>query len=437
MPDRVGGRWRVPSDKSITHRALLLAAAIPGRWSLEAPLRAADTESTAATLRRLGSALPSLADRMEWVSPGWAAWRSPHDVLDCGNSGTTARLVLGLLAGRPGIEATLTGDASLRRRPMRRVAEPLRGAGADIEELGEPDRLPLRVRGTALRPIAYVSSVASAQVKSALLLAGLASHARVEVYEPTPTRDHTERLLRAAGARLTCEPDARGGVRVAFEPGGALQPLAGHVPGDLSSAMFLIVRALLADEGEVVLEDVGINPTRTAALQLLRRLGADIEVRNPRDGLGHEPMADLVVRPSALRPLVIEPSDVPGLIDELPALVALGVRVPGEHVLRGAAELRVKESDRLAALATNLRRLGVEVEEYSDGLRWQGTRRALRGRVEAFGDHRIAMAFGVLAAVPGNDLCIDEPDVVAISFPSFWEALHGLGGPAVGVRGRA
>lgn len=437
MPDRVGGRWRVPSDKSITHRALLLAAAVRGRWRIAAPLRAADTESTAAALRCLGSPVPPLGPVMAWDSPGWGGWRSPAAPVDCGNSGTTARLLLGVLAGLSGREAVLTGDASLSQRPMRRVVDPLRAAGARIEELGAPDRLPLRVHGTALAPLRWATPLASAQVKSALLLAGLAAGVPVEIEQPAGARDHTERLLSAAGARITVTELPTGNVRVALAPDGPLHPLDGAVPGDLSSAMFLVVRALLAEVGEVVLEEVGVNPTRTAALELLRSIGANLAVVEERQGFGGEPMADLVVRPSALGPIRVAPEAVPGMIDELPALVALGVRVPGEHEIRGAAELRVKESDRLAALATNLRALGVEVEELPDGLRWRGTTRPLVGHVRTFGDHRIAMAFGVLADLPGNDLRLDDPAVVGISFPTFWEVLDGLGRAAAGVGGGA
>lgn len=439
---------RVPGDKSISHRALLMAALATGESRLSGLLPGEDCRSTAACLRALGVGIPDLpsdGSEIRVRSQGAASLTSPGALLDCGNSGTTARLLLGMLAGLP-VTARLTGDPSLRSRPMRRVTDPLARMGARFLEEEEPDRLPIQVTGGGLTSLHHESSVASAQVKSALLLAGITGRVPVTVVEPHPSRDHTERMLRLLGVAVEAgfAPGETGGVaagrwRVSMTPPpGPLPPLEFRVPGDFSSAAFPMAFALLgggggARAGEALrLVGVGINPTRAALLTVLERMGGGVEVvgtGREEDGIG-EPVADLVVRQTLLRATDVGGGEIPGLIDEIPVLAVLAARAQGVTRIRDAGELRVKESDRIAALVTNLRALGVEVEEFDDGLAVQGSAAPLRGRVQAFRDHRIAMAFGVLGALPGNEIQVEDPEVVEVSYPGFWTLLAELASAA-------
>lgn len=415
----VRGDVTVPGDKSITHRALLLAALTGGRCVLKSALASADTRATAAALRRLGVRVGPLAEgrTVSVAGGGLRPFRPARGVLDCRNSGTTARLLLGLLAGHD-FEARLTGDRSLRRRPMARVTVPLRAMGAAITA-AEGERLPLTVRGGALQPLSWTSPVASAQVKTALLLAGLVSGVPVSVREPVVSRDHTERLLRLLGVRVTVE-----GTTVAIEPVDSLPAFDGEIPGDLSSAAYLVAAGLLAEGGEVVVKNVGVNPTRAGFLRVLARMGAAVEVTNRWTSLG-EPGATLVARPSRLTPAVVEPEEVPSLVDEVPLLACLASRAEGgwTSVFRGVGELRVKESDRLALVASNLAALGVTAHTEGDTLFVEGTRAPPRGRVVTAGDHRLAMAFAVLGTVPGAEVELDDRRCVAVSYPAFFRDL--------------
>lgn len=423
----VSGDVTVPGDKSLTHRALMFSAAAAGESRLRGLLPGADCRSTASVLRALGCAVPDLpADGSEMVvaGRGIASWTAPAEWLDCGNSGTTARLMMGLLASRP-FAATLTGDDSLRGRPMRRITEPLARMGGRFREGGAPGCLPIEVVGGPLQSIDYVSPKASAQIKSAVLLAGLGAGVPVSVTEPMLSRDHTERILGALGEGVETE-ETGAGVRIVLSPSGrALPPLEMEVPGDPSSAAFLVALALLAEDGELRIRNVLINPTRTGFFRLVERMGARIAMENARTA-GGEPVADLVVRPARLRGIRVGADEVPDAIDEIPMLAVLAARAEGETRITGAGELRVKETDRIAAVAGNLRALGVDAEELEDGIVVRGTDAPLAGRVQAFHDHRIAMAFGVLGAQPGNAVEVDHPEVVDVSFPGFWELLWGL-----------
>ncbi|HEY0019683.1 MAG TPA: 3-phosphoshikimate 1-carboxyvinyltransferase [Longimicrobium sp.] len=431
MPSRlhVSGDVTVPGDKSITHRALMFSTAAVGESRLRGLLPGEDCRSTASVLRALGCDVPGLpADggEIRVTGRGIGAWTEPAAWLDCGNSGTTARLMMGLLAGRP-FTCTLTGDDSLRGRPMRRITGPLARMGARFREAGAPGCLPIEVSGGPLQSIDYVSPKASAQIKSAVLLAGLGAGVPVSVTEPMLSRDHTERILGALGETVATE-DAEGGVRITLAPSGRpLPPLRMEVPGDPSSAAFLVALALLAEDGELRIRNVCINPTRTGFFRLVERMGARIAMENARTA-GGEPVADLVVGPARLRGIGVGAGEVPDAIDEIPMLAVLAARAEGETRITGAGELRVKETDRIAAVAGNLRTLGVEAEELEDGMIVRGTDRPLAGRVQAFHDHRIAMAFGVLGAQPGNAVEIDHPEVVDVSFPGFWELLRGVSG---------
>lgn len=411
----VRGTIRVPGDKSISHRALLLAALAEGRSRITNVLQSADVASTAEVLRRLGVAVPPLAPDLVVDGVGLRGWRHPRRELDCGNSGTTTRLLAGVVAARPGT-ACFVGDESLSRRPMRRVARPLEAMGATVR-LAEHGGLPMEIDGAELRPLAWTSDTASAQVKSAVLLAGLVGGVAVSVAEPVRSRDHTERMLAARGVPLE-----RGATTVALTPVDRLAALDQPVPGDPSSAAFLAALAALADGGAIVLPDVCLNPTRAGFLDVLARMGATVE-REAAE-YGGELVGTVRVRPGALVACTVEAPEVPSLIDELPLVACLAARAEGTTVIRGAAELRVKESDRIAATVANLRAIGVDADELPDGLVVTGSRRPVRGRVRTHGDHRLAMAFGVLGRVDGHALEIDDPACVNVSYPTFWRDLE-------------
>jgi 3-phosphoshikimate 1-carboxyvinyltransferase len=418
---------RVPGDKSITQRALILAALADGQSRLRRLLPSEDPRSTAAVLRRLGADVPPPPDDGSEIRVhgcGLRGLEAPAGELDFRNSGTGARLMLGVLAGQE-LEAVVTGDASLRGRPMRRVTDPLTEMGATFEELGEADRLPIRVRGGTLHAVEHVSPVASAQVKSAVLLAGLTGGCGAAVVEPARSRDHTERMLGIVGAGVESgAQDGRWSVVLASPPE-RIDPLDYQVPGDPSSAAFLVAsHALGVSVRELRIQDVLLNPTRTGFFDVVRRMGVHL-VSAARTDVPWEPVGHLELGGrTSLRATEIAGSEVPALVDEIPVLAVLAARAEGTTKIRGAGELRLKESDRIRALAENLRSIGIDVDEMEDGLEIQGTDRPLTGSVRAFGDHRIAMAFGVLGAQPGNEIEIDDRDVAAVSFPGFWELLR-------------
>ncbi len=413
----VRGSTAVPGDKSLTHRALMLSAIARGESSIEGALTSLDARSTARVLRGVGVRISRLrsGERIQVKAP--RALHAPNRGLDCGNSGTTARLGLGLLAAQP-FSATLTGDRSLRRRPMRRVAEPLRAMGATIAT-PEGDGLPVRIQGGHLTPIRWELPVSSAQLKGAILLAALAGGVEASLREPAGrSRDHTERLLRGFGFSVTEAEDGW----LHFEPNGALVPSAFRIPGDISSAAFLLGAAALADRGELRLTGVGVNPTRTAGLDVMARMGTAV-VRDARQDWGGEPVADLIVGPGRLRATVVPAEEIPGLIDEIPLLAVLAARAEGTTVFHEVGELRVKESDRLSLLARNLTTLGVDARAEENTLTVTGTDRPPRGRVVTEGDHRIAMAFAVLGGVSGAAVEVDDLACADVSFPGFVQVL--------------
>ena len=417
---KVRGAVRPPGDKSISHRALMLAALARGTSEITGLLTGEDVKSSARVLRGLGAAVSTVREDAT-VKVHVSRFTRPVSRLHCGNSGTTARLMLGILAGQR-FPATLTGDASLRRRPMRRVTEPLRAMGARIDD-AHGDALPLTIHGGRLHALSYTTPVASAQVKSALLLAGLTGKVTVNVREPYLSRDHTERLLLHLGLDLRYDHGA-----ISLHPSAKSVP-SFHlsVPGDASSAAFLVAAAVLAEGGELLVENVGVNPTRTGFLVVLERMGAHAERVNLRDE-GGEPVADLIVRPpaAALRGTEVAAAEVPTLVDEVPILAALASRAAGETVFREVGELRVKESNRLELIAANLRALGVDATALGNDLHVQGTTRPPRGRVETARDHRLAMAFAVLGTVPGADIRLSERASVSISYPRFFADLRSI-----------
>jgi len=414
-PLTVSGTIRVPGDKSISHRSLILASLADGESRIRGILDSEDVRATAEVLRSLGAAIPPLADEMRVNGAGIRGLRPPRRALDCANSGTTTRLLAGVVAAHP-FSARFEGDASLSRRPMKRVAEPLTYMGARFE-FEHGDGLPMTVHGVDLRSIDWDTHASSAQVKSAILLAGLVSQVEVRVTEKSPSRDHTERMLRAMGADVEID-----GNQVCLRPVRRLNAIEIDVPADPSSAAFFVALASLAGGGELTLTDVCLNPTRTGFLDAMARMGAQFD-RTARRISGGEEIGSLRVRPAPLRSTRITEAEVPSLIDELPLLACVAAGAGVELEITGAAELRVKESDRISTVVSNLRAIGAVAEERPDGLIVEGSRKPLRGLVRTHGDHRIAMAFGVLGALPGNEIEIDEPECVAVSYPGFWNDL--------------
>ncbi len=416
--DAVHGNVRVPGDKSISHRALMFSAFASGTSRVRGILQSDDVKATAGVLRALGWKLPEVSAEMTIDGAGFTSrLRSPVSPLQCQNSGTTTRLMAGVAAAQP-FASTFVGDASLSRRPMRRVAAPLEAMGARVEFLEGHDGLPMTVHGGALHGIAWELPVASAQLKSAILLAGLCGGVAVRVREPAPTRDHTERMLSALGVSVT----TRDGW-IELQPAERLSPLELDVPGDPSSSAFFLARALLAGEGSLRLENVLRSPFRDGFLRAVQRMGGAVdEVRV--SARGGEPRDDLVAHGgSTLRGISIGRDEVTAMIDEVPMLAVLAVRAEGTTEVRGAEELRVKESDRIAAVVSNLRAIGVEAHELPDGLVVHGTDAPLAGHVKTHADHRIAMAFGILGATRDCAITVDDPDCVAVSYPHFWEDL--------------
>lgn len=416
---RLRGEVSVPGDKSISHRALLLAAISEGTSRIYGISSGADVRSTMACLQKLGVDITRGNGETRVAGRGAHGLSAPDTILDAGNSGTTMRLLTGILAGQP-FTATLDGDASLRRRPMRRIITPLAKMGAKISATPQ-GTAPLTITGGTLQGITYRLPVASAQVKSAILLAGMFAQGETTVIEPLPTRNHTELMLQRFGVALQ-QKDGRCTVRAS-----KLRAADVQVPGDFSSAAFLIAAALMVPESELVLRGIGVNPTRCRLLELLVRSGAAIRCEH-RAEAGGEAVADVIVCSSRLRPFSIEARNVPLLIDEIPVLAVVATQVEGESVIRGAQELRHKESDRLHTLAINLGRMGALVKEFEDGLAISGPVPLKGAIIDAYGDHRIAMAFAVAGLVADGETIIRGADVADVSFPGFFEILEELRG---------
>lgn len=418
LNDALEGRTRVPGDKSISHRAVMLAALAEGVSDCSGFLDSADTRATVTAFREMGVRITQEGDCLSVDGVGLHGLSAPPAVLDMGNSGTSARLLLGVLAGQR-FSSGLTGDESLLRRPMRRIADPLNSMNADVRITPE-GTLPAQVTGNRrLRGIEYELPVASAQLKSALLLAGLYAEGETVIAEPAPTRDHTERLL----AQFAC-PVARSGNRITIA-GKTLRANRVRIPGDISSAAFFLVAGCIVPGSDLVLEGVGFNPTRHAVVEILRMMGADISVANVVEGTG-EPVADLRVKYRPLHGISIPAALVPVAIDEFPAIMVAACYARGETVLKDARELRVKESDRIQALADGLDRLGIAVETRPDGLRVSGGRPGA-GVVDSHGDHRIAMAFAVAGLAASGQVTVRDCKNVDTSFPGFTDCAGRLG----------
>jgi 3-phosphoshikimate 1-carboxyvinyltransferase len=417
------GRVSPPGDKSISHRALILGGLADGVTEIEGLLEGDDVLRTAAAVAAFGAKVERLGEG-RWRVEGRGRFEAPSEVVDCGNSGTGVRLLMGAAAGFE-LAARFDGDASLRKRPMGRVTGPLEQMGARFDTT-EGGRLPLSLTGGGLKGIDYRLPVASAQVKSAVLLAGLNAAGETVVVEPEPTRDHTENMLRAFGGDIAIE--LVDGVRHVRVRPRALTPAPVRVPGDPSSAAFPIVAALLVPGSEIELDGVLLNPLRTGLIETLREMGASIETRNAREA-GGEPVGDLRVRASRLTGVVVPPERAPSMIDEYPILAVAAAFAGGTTVMRGIGEMRVKESDRIALMAAGLKACGVEVEEEPDGLIVHGRGSRPRGgvQVKTSGDHRIAMSHLVLGLAAEAPVTVDEPGMIATSFPGFGALMRGLG----------
>ncbi len=420
----------LPGDKSISHRALMLALLADGATRITGAGDGADVRSTAGIVRALGAHVtraPGEAGNTDYVvqSGGPMAVHDPVAGLDCGNSGTSLRLFAGILAGLP-VHATLDGDASRRARPMARIIEPLRDMGAEVDGAGlDGGRPPLRIAGrTALRAIDWTTPVASAQVKSAILLAGLAAHGTTIVREPVATRDHTERMLRARGAAVRSIAGANGQNVVELDGPAALRAVDQLVPGDPSAAAFWLVAAAIHPDAEIRLRGVGINPTRRAVIDVLRRMGASIEEQPAADDGVGEPIADLIAGTSDLEAIEIAPAETAAAIDEIPVLCLAATQACGTTVIRGAGELRHKESDRIAGIADGLTRLGAKITANGDDIVIDGPTELCGATVDSLDDHRLALTFAIAGLVATNRTTIRGADSVAISYPTFFADLE-------------
>ncbi len=415
------GNISVPGDKSISHRALMLGAIATGETQIEGLLLGEDPRSTASCFRAMGAQISDLNTQLVRVQGiGIGQLQEPVEVLNAGNSGTTLRLMLGILAAHPERVFVITGDSSLRSRPMSRVVKPLQQMGAKIWGRQNNSLAPLAIKGQSLSPIHYHSPIASAQVKSCILLAGLMTEGQTTVTEPALSRDHSERMLQAFGAQLSIDPETNSVTITGFAQ---LHGQKVIVPGDISSAAFWLVAGAIVPGSELVIENVGVNPTRTGILEALAMMGADIELQNERIVAG-EPVADLRVRSSSLKGCTIAGDLIPRLIDEIPILAVAGVFAQGTTVIKDAAELRVKESDRIAVMANQLNKMGASITELPDGLEITGGTPLTGTDVDSHTDHRITMSLAIAALNATNTTIIHGAEAAAVSYPDFVTTLQ-------------
>ncbi len=423
LPQGLRGRISIPGDKSISHRALMLGSLAEGETKIRGLLLGEDPRSTAACFSAMGAEISELNSELVTVKGiGLGNLKEPVDVLNAGNSGTTLRLMLGILASHPDRFFTVTGDSSLRSRPMSRVVNPLRQMGANIWGRENGAKAPLAISGRNLKPIHYQSPVASAQVKSCIMLAGLMTDGETIITEPERSRDHSERMLAAFGAKVTVDIDTN---TVIVKGGAKLFGQEVTVPGDISSAAFWLVAASIVPDSELVIENVGINPTRTGVLEILAEMGADITYENQREVTG-EPVADLRVRSAALKACRIGGAVIPRLIDEIPILAIAACCAEGTTIIEDAEELRVKESDRIVAMVKELTKLGANVNERPDGMEIVGGKILTGTEVDSYDDHRIAMSLAIAALVAKGKTAINRAESAAISYPTFIPTLQSL-----------
>jgi 3-phosphoshikimate 1-carboxyvinyltransferase len=408
-----------PGDKSISHRVIILGSLAQGKSKVTNFCPGDDTLNTLKAFQSLGITIEGSETEYIIWGKGLKGLQEPSDIIDAGNSGTTTRLLAGLLGGQ-NFFSVITGDASLRKRPMKRVTEPLRKMGAKIDGRAGGDCAPLAIRGGNLTSITYHTPVASAQIKSAVLLAGLYAEGVTEVIEPVLSRDHTERMLKALGARLEIKNTT---VRVHGFP--ELEAFSLAVPGDISSVAFFIVGAAIIPDSEVIIRRVGINPLRTGILDVLKNMGADIRLGEIKEEGGEE-RADIIVKSSLLKGVEISGDLIPRTIDEIPILAVAASQAEGTTIIRDAKELRVKETDRIKTMAEGLRRFGVQVEEFEDGMAITGPQKLKGTRVSSYGDHRVAMAFIIAGLTASEKTIVEDTALIATSFPNFMELLDSL-----------
>ena len=406
------GEVKVSGDKSITHRGFIVGAIAQGTSVLRGYSRCQDCVATLKTLQKLGMSIEESKSTVSIQGRGLDGLAEPGDVLDCGNSGTTMRLLAGLLSGQDFL-SVLTGDGSLRKRPMDRIIQPLSQMGAEIRARGGDRFAPLSIKGSQLKSIDYTLPVASAQVKSAILLAGLYADGETIVEEPKTTRDHTERMLALFGAKIE-----KAGKRIVLREKDKLEAKELIIPGDISSAAYFIVLGSLAHDSEILLKDVGVNPTRTGILDVLEMMGADISVLNRRT-VSNEPVADLMIRCQRLKGREISGELIPRLIDEIPVLAVAATQAKGITVVKDASELRVKETDRIKAIVGELKKMGAKIEERKDGFAVEGPTRLYGASCSSFGDHRIAIALAIAGLVAEGVTTIDGAECIDVSFPEF------------------
>lgn len=411
------GEITVAADKSISHRAVIFSALARGESVIRNLLEAEDIQSTCRCMKNLGVDIQERNSNLLIKGGGLQGLKEPDRILDCGNSGTTIRLLTGVLSAQP-FFSILAGDHSLNQRPMRRVMEPMQLMGAELQGRQGGNYPPLAIKGGILKGIDYFSPVASAQVKTAILLAGLNANGVTQIVEPGKSRDHSEKMLAAMGASIQVD-----GLRIQLQPGQELSAQEFQVPGDISAAAFFLVAATIIPGSELKICDIGVNPTRTGIIEALQQMGANIKLENQRT-IGGEIMADIIVTASQLKGIKIEGEIIPRLIDELPVLAVAMAAAEGESEVREAGELRIKETDRIAAICSELGKMGVAITELEDGFRIKGKEQSLQGiKVDSHGDHRIAMSLAVAGLIAEGETIISNAGAVNISFPSFWDTL--------------
>ncbi|MFN7252216.1 MAG: 3-phosphoshikimate 1-carboxyvinyltransferase [Anaerobacillus sp.] len=417
--DRLKGEIKVPGDKSISHRAVMFGAIANGKTTVEGFLPGEDCLSTISCFRKLGIEIEQEEDRVTVYGKGWDGLREASEILDVGNSGTTTRLMLGILATRP-FHSVVIGDASIAKRPMARVTVPLKQMGAKIDGRSEGNYTPLSLRGGQTKAISFHSPVASAQVKSAILLAGLQSEGVTTVTEPHKSRDHTERMLKAFGVQLQEDETS-----VSVSGGQSLQAQHVVVPGDISSAAFFLVAGAIVPNSEITLLNVGINPTRTGIIEVLRKMGAKLQITNERV-INEEKMADLTISTSELGGIEISGELIPRLIDEIPIIAILATQANGTTLIKDAEELKVKETNRIDTVVSQLQKLGANIEATEDGMIIHGPTPLTGGQVASFGDHRIGMAMAIAGLVSSEEIEIQEIEAIDVSYPNFFQHLAEL-----------
>ncbi|MEL3960760.1 3-phosphoshikimate 1-carboxyvinyltransferase [Lysinibacillus endophyticus] len=416
---QLNGTIIVPGDKSISHRSIMFGAIAKGKTTVSGFLLGEDCLSTIDCFRKLGVDITVEGTNVTIQSDGMDNWQEPKEVLYTGNSGTTTRLMLGILSGTK-LHTVMTGDASIAKRPMRRVADPLRLMGAQIAGRENGQYTPLAIQGTQLKAIDYTMPVASAQVKSAIILAGLRAEGTTIVREKEVSRDHTERMLRQFGAQITVEDGV-----VYFEGGQQLKATHVNVPGDISSAAFFLVAGAIVPNSNIVMKNVGVNPTRAGIIEVLENMGASMKVE-VEDETAAEPTATITIETSNLKATTIEGDIIPRLIDEIPILALLATQAEGTTIIRDAEELKVKETDRITAVVNELKKLGANIEATDDGMIIHGPTKLHGGKLQSYGDHRIGMMGAIAALITNEPVEIDDTDCIAVSYPTFFDHVNSL-----------